>query len=81
MQRATRDFGHCTFTPAEPATTLVDLVKRVDGGLKPEGDNVLDPAVVAAPDDGCKFTDKLPPRLLWDQPGPGFLEPPACPAP
>jgi len=33
---------------------------------------------VAAPNFGCQFTDKVSPRL-WDQPGLGFLKPPACP--
>ena len=80
VQRATRDFGHCTFTPSELVTTFADLVKWVDGGLKPEGDNVLDPAVVADPAYGCKFTDRTAPRL-WDNPQLAFLKPPACPVP
>lgn len=81
VQRATRDFGHCTFTPTELVTTFVDLVKWVEGGLKPAGDNVLDPAVVAHPNFGCTFTDKTTPRL-WDTvPALAFLKPPACPAP
>jgi pimeloyl-ACP methyl ester carboxylesterase len=78
VQRATRDFGHCTFTPTELVTTFVDLVKWVDGGLKPACDDVLDPAAVASPSFGCTYTDKTAPRL-WDQPGLGFLKPPACP--
>jgi hypothetical protein len=80
VQRATRDFGHCTFTPTELVTTFVDLVSWVDDGLKPGGDNVLDPDVVASPTYGCSYTDQTAPRL-WDQPGLGFLKPPACPAP
>ena len=80
VQRATRDFRHCAFTPTELVTTFGDLVKWVDGGLKPAGDNVLDPAAVAAPNFGCTYTDKAAPRF-WDQPGLGFLKPPACPAP
>jgi dienelactone hydrolase len=81
VQRATRDYGHCTFTPTELVTTFVDLVKWVEGGVKPAGDNVLDPAAVAAPDFGCRFTDKLAPRQ-WDTvPALAFLTPPACPAP
>ncbi|MEO7246527.1 MAG: DUF6351 family protein [Rubrivivax sp.] len=81
VQRATRDFGHCSFTPTELVQTFVDLVKWVEGGVKPAGDAVLDPAAVAAPDFGCTFTDKVSPRL-WDQvPQLAFLKPPACPAP
>ena len=80
VQRATRDVGHCTFTPNELVQTFTDLVKWVEGGVKPAGDNVLDPATVAKPDFGCTYTDKTAPRI-WDQPGLGFLKPPACPAP
>jgi hypothetical protein len=80
VQRATRDFGHCAFTPAEMVTTFVDLVRWVEDGVKPAGDDVLNPAAVAAPDFGCRFTDKAAPRL-WDQPGLGFLAPPDCPVP
>jgi hypothetical protein len=81
VQRATRDFGHCSFTPPELVQTFVDLVQWVEGGVKPAGDAVLDPAAVAAPTFGCTFTDKVSPRL-WDQvPQLAFLKPPACPAP
>jgi hypothetical protein len=80
VQRATRDFGHCSFTGPELVTTFVDLVKWVEAGAKPAGDNVLDATAVADPNFGCKFTDKVSPRF-WDQPGLGFLKPAACPAP
>jgi hypothetical protein len=80
VQRATRDYGHCAFTPVELVRTFTDLVQWVEGGIKPAGDNVLDPAVVAKPDYGCTFTDKVSPRQ-WDiVPGLAFLKPPACPA-
>ena len=79
VQRATRDVGHCTFTPAELVQTFTDLVGWVEGGVKPVGDDVLDPAKVADPNFGCTFTDRTAPRL-WDQPGLGFLKPDACPA-
>jgi pimeloyl-ACP methyl ester carboxylesterase len=80
VQRATRDFGHCSFTPIEFVTAFTDLVGWVEFGVQPAGDNVLDPAVVADPNYGCTFTDKTAPRF-WDQAGLGFLKPPACPAP
>ena len=80
VQRATRDFGHCAFTGPELVTTFVDLVRWVETGVKPAGDAVLDAAAVADPAFGCTYTDKASPRL-WDQPGLGFLKPPACPAP
>jgi hypothetical protein len=80
VQRATRDYGHCSFTPVELVTAFVDLVRWVEAGVKPAGDDVLDPAAVAAPDFGCRFTDTAAPRQ-WDNPALSFLKPPACPAP
>lgn len=80
VQRATRDYGHCTFTGPELATTFVDLVRWVEGGVKPAGDAVLDPAAVADPAFGCQFTDKVSPRQWNTVPGLAFLTPPACPA-
>lgn len=56
VQRAIRDVGHCSFTTAEQEQAFADLVKWVELGQKPQGDNVLDPAVVAAPKYGCQFT-------------------------
>jgi hypothetical protein len=80
VQRATRDFGHCSFTGPELVRTFVDLVTWVEAGVKPVGDDVLDPAVVEDPNYGCKFTDKVSPRL-WDTvPALAFLKPAACPA-
>ncbi len=86
VQRATRDFGHCTFTGPELVTTFVDLAKWVEAGIKPAGDAVLDAAAVANPNFGCTYTDKTSPRI-WDPVPPAtvsplaFLKPPACPAP
>jgi pimeloyl-ACP methyl ester carboxylesterase len=81
VQRATRDVGHCTFTGPELVQTFSDLAKWVEGGVKPAGDDVLNPAAVAAPNFGCTYTDKVSPRL-WDLvPQLGFVKPPACPAP
>ena len=54
----------------------------MDAGVKPQGDDVLDAAKVAAPDYGCKFTDKTSPRQ-WDAFPPNLqalVKPPACPA-
>ena len=79
VQRATRDIGHCSFTPTELVTTFVDLVKWVETGAKPAGDAVLDPAAVADPNFGCTYTDKAAPRV-WDNPALAFLKPAACPA-
>lgn len=78
VQRVTRDFGHCSFTGPELVTTFVDLVTWVEAGVKPAGDDVLDPDNVANPNFGCTFTDPTSPRL-WDNPGLAFLAPPDCP--
>jgi hypothetical protein len=78
VQRVTRDFGHCSFTAPELITTFVDLVTWVEAGVKPAGDDVLDPNNVANPNFGCTFTDQTSPRL-WDNPGLAFLKPPTCP--
>jgi len=58
VQRAIRDFGHCTFTPEELITGFVELVYWVKFGIKPAGDNILDPWVVADPEFGCAFTSQ-----------------------
>ena len=57
VQRAIRDVNHCGFTIAEQTRAFDDLVNWVENGVKPGGDAVLDPAVVAAPDFGCQFTE------------------------
>ncbi|HDH03388.1 MAG TPA: phthalyl amidase [Actinobacteria bacterium] len=56
VQRAIRGVGHCDFTPEEFSTAFLDLVAWVETGVKPDGDNFLDPAAVADPDFGCAFT-------------------------
>lgn len=57
VQRAIRDMNHCVFTTQEQTRAFDDLVKWVRKGVKPEGDDVLDPAVVADPNYGCRFTE------------------------
>jgi len=81
VQRATRDYGHCSFTGPELATAFGDLVRWVEAGVKPDGDDVLDAATVASPNFGCRFTDKVSPRQWNTVPALAFLAPPACPAP
>ena len=48
VQRAIRGVGHCDFTAAEFSQAFLDLVNWVEFGVKPAGDNWLDPAAVAA---------------------------------
>ena len=72
VQRAIRDFDHCSFTPAELITGFVDLVGWVEYGIPPAGDDILIPATVADPEFGCAFTigDRgySPPLLIPDCP-------------
>lgn len=56
VQRAIRGRAHCEFVPSELITAFDDLVSWVVGGVKPAGDDLLNPATVAAPNFGCKFT-------------------------
>ena len=56
VQRAIRGVGHCDFTPTELVEGFRDLVTWVEAGVRPAGDVVLDPAAVAAPLYGCRFT-------------------------
>jgi pimeloyl-ACP methyl ester carboxylesterase len=60
VQRAIRGTGHCEFSPLEYDQAMSDLVDWVETGVKPEGDVVDDPAVVAGADYGCRFTDPDP---------------------
>ena len=62
--------------------TFTDLVKWVETGTKPARDELLDAAKVAAPDFGCRFTDKTGARQ-WDSlpaQRQALVKPPACPA-
>ncbi|HEX2770943.1 MAG TPA: phthalyl amidase [Micromonosporaceae bacterium] len=62
VQRAIRGVGHCDFTPTELVTGFTDLVRWVEQGVRPAGDDVLTPAVVADPAYGCRFTTAAPHR-------------------
>ncbi len=56
VQRAIRGVGHCDFNTAELIEGMTDLITWAETGVKPDGDVVLDPAVVADPNYGCNFT-------------------------
>ena len=49
--------GHCDFTPAEVAQGFVDPVAWTEAGVKPGGDDFLDPANVASTSFGRSYTD------------------------
>lgn len=57
VQRAIRGSLHCDFTGDETKRAFFDLVDWVETGQKPAGDNFLNPAEVADPLFGCKFTN------------------------
>jgi pimeloyl-ACP methyl ester carboxylesterase len=57
VQRAVRATEHCEFSPAEAGAAWDDLVGWVRHDRKPAGDR-LDARSVAAPDFGCRFSDK-----------------------
>ncbi|MCC5809069.1 MAG: hypothetical protein JJU06_01750 [Ectothiorhodospiraceae bacterium] len=71
VQRAIRAPSHCDFSASEITTAVNDLFAWVNEGVVPGGDEVLDPAVVAADDYGCQFTNNT------GSAGRGAL--PACP--
>ena len=56
VQRAIRGVSHCDFTVAEQVTAFDDMIKWERDGVKPAGDDVLTPAVVAAATYGCTHT-------------------------
>ncbi len=56
VSRAIRDVGHCGFTTQEQTVAFDALVQWVEGGSRPAGDAILDPAAVASPTFGCTFT-------------------------
>jgi fermentation-respiration switch protein FrsA (DUF1100 family) len=56
VQRAIRGASHCDFTVAESTTAFDDMIKWERDGIKPLGDDVVTPAVVAASGYGCTFT-------------------------
>ncbi|HYD62034.1 MAG TPA: alpha/beta hydrolase [Noviherbaspirillum sp.] len=56
VQRAIRGPGHCDFTIAEQVEAFEAMVNWDLTGVKPMGDEVLDPATVAGANYGCAFT-------------------------
>jgi pimeloyl-ACP methyl ester carboxylesterase len=56
VERAIRDVGHCGFSVSEQEAAFADLVRWVEQGVKPVGDDILTPGTVAAPTFGCAFT-------------------------
>ncbi|WP_019141646.1 alpha/beta hydrolase family protein [Noviherbaspirillum massiliense] len=57
VQRMVRSPAHCDITIAEQIAAFQAMVDWEQRGIKPAGDDVLTPAVVADRDYGCAFTD------------------------
>ena len=56
VSRVTRSILHCEFTAEELIETFDDLVEWVDTGVRPGGDDILDPEQVADPQFGCAYS-------------------------
>jgi len=56
VTRAFRDHAHCGFDVLEEEAAFADLVNWVVNGVKPAGDDILNPAAVADPKFGCLFS-------------------------
>jgi pimeloyl-ACP methyl ester carboxylesterase len=57
VQRAIRGAAHCDFTVNEQVQAFEAMTRWEQTGEKPKGDNVLNPATVAASTYGCAFTN------------------------
>jgi len=81
VQRAIRTINHCEFAPSEAGAAWDDLVNWVVNHQRPAGDDVLDPATVADPNFGCRFTDPAAYNNPPPVPNPSTRKLfPACPA-
>ncbi len=56
VQRAIRAPSHCDFTYQEQVEAMAAMLQWDQQGIKPAGDEVLNPRVVANPAYGCQFT-------------------------
>lgn len=56
VQRAIRAPSHCDFTVKEQVEAFEAMIAWAEKGIKPGGDEVLDPAAVANPKYGCAYT-------------------------
>jgi pimeloyl-ACP methyl ester carboxylesterase len=56
VTRAIRDHGHCGFAVVEEDAAFAALVNWVKAGVRPAGDDILNPAAVANPAFGCQFS-------------------------
>ena len=64
VQRAVRAPGHCDFSIAEFTNTLDAMLQWEQAGVKPAGDDLLTPALMADAAFGCTFTEDGFPQEL-----------------
>jgi hypothetical protein len=57
VSRAIRDIFHCSFSQPERIAAFDDLVRWVEDGDRPAGDEILSRAAVANARFGCQFTE------------------------
>jgi pimeloyl-ACP methyl ester carboxylesterase len=60
VDRAIREVTHCGYTTNELSAGFSALVSWISTGHRPAGDDILNPAAVASPFFGCRFTDPTP---------------------
>jgi len=56
VQRAIRAPGHCDFTGTEFAQTFDAMIQWEQNGIKPGGDDLLNPALMSESSFGCSYT-------------------------
>jgi pimeloyl-ACP methyl ester carboxylesterase len=59
VSRAIRAAQHCEFSVPEQEQAFADMLRWVDQGVKPKGDNILNRKAVQAESFGCQFTTPL----------------------
>lgn len=61
VNRAIRAEQHCEFSRTEQERAFADMVRWVDEGIRPPGDNILDRQTVQDESFGCQFTSPVRP--------------------
>lgn len=56
VQRAVRSPGHCDFTATEFTQTFDAMIQWEQNGIKPAGDDLLNPALMNEASFGCTYT-------------------------
>ena len=59
VARAIRAAQHCEFSVPEQEQAFADMLKWVDQGVRPRGDDILNRKAVQSPAFGCQFTTPI----------------------